>query len=80
MHASGDVKSFYGRLAAPVLIGVEATGNRQRFVELIQDLGHEIWIGDAEMEEGSGAGSGKWARGKGQRSFPRPALREVADL
>ena len=47
VHASGDAKQFYQRLAAPVLIGMEATGNSQWFVELVEDLGHEIWIGDA---------------------------------
>src|SRR3989449_5194031 len=35
------------QLAAPVLIGMEATGNSQWFIELVEDLGHEIWIGDA---------------------------------
>ncbi|MHB8215128.1 MAG: hypothetical protein ACYDDS_03520 [Candidatus Sulfotelmatobacter sp.] len=29
------------------LIGMETTGNRQWFIELVEDLGHEIWIGDA---------------------------------
>jgi transposase len=47
VHARGDAKQFYQQLAAPVLIGMEATGNSQWFVELIEDLGHEIWIGDA---------------------------------
>ena len=47
VHASGDAKIFYQRLAAPVLIGMEATGNSQWFIELVEDLGHEIWIGDA---------------------------------
>jgi transposase len=47
VHASGDAKAFYQQLAAPVLIGMEATGNSQWFIELVQDLGHEIWIGDA---------------------------------
>ena len=47
VHASGDAKRFYQVLAAPVLIGMEATGNSQWFIELVQDLGHEIWIGDA---------------------------------
>src|SRR5882724_9391914 len=46
-HASGDAKQFYERLTAPALIGMEATGNSQWFIELAQDLGHEIWIGDA---------------------------------
>jgi hypothetical protein len=47
VHASGDARQFYEQLAAPVLIGMEATGNSQWFVELVEDLGHEIWIGDA---------------------------------
>jgi transposase len=47
VHASGDAKAFYQQLGAPVLIGMEATGNSQWFIELVQDLGHEIWIGDA---------------------------------
>jgi transposase len=47
VHATGDAKMFYQALAAPVLIGMEATGNSQWFIELVQDLGHEIWIGDA---------------------------------
>src|SRR2546425_1418376 len=47
VHASGDATRFYQQLEAPVLIGMEATGNSQWFIELVQDLGHEIWIGDA---------------------------------
>ena len=47
VHAAGDAKLFYQQLGAPVLIGMEATGNSQWFIELVQDLGHEIWIGDA---------------------------------
>ena len=47
VHADGDAKMFYQQLAAPALIGMEATGNSQWFVELVEDLGHEIWIGDA---------------------------------
>src|SRR6202521_5163469 len=47
VHASGDAQRFYQQLAAPVLIGMEATGNSQWFIELVEDLGHEIWIGDA---------------------------------
>jgi transposase len=47
VHAGGQAKQFYEQMAAPVLIGMEATGNSQWFIELVQDLGHEIWIGDA---------------------------------
>jgi transposase len=47
VHASGDAQQFYQQLTEPALIGIEATGNSQWFVELVEDLGHEIWIGDA---------------------------------
>jgi len=47
VHASGDAKLFYERLARPARIGMEATGNSQWFIELVEDLGHEVWIGDA---------------------------------
>ena len=47
VHADGDAKRFYEQLAGPVLIGMEATGNSQWFIELVEDLGHTIWIGDA---------------------------------
>ncbi len=47
VHAAGEGKTFYQQLTVPALIGMEATGNSQWFIELVQDLGHEIWIGDA---------------------------------
>ena len=47
VHAAGEAKQFYRQLPRPALIGMEATGNSQWFVELVEDLGHEIWIGDA---------------------------------
>jgi transposase len=47
VHASGEAQQFYRQLGAPVLIGMEATGNSQWFIELVEDLGHELWIGDA---------------------------------
>jgi transposase len=47
VHATGEAKQFYQQIPAPALIGVEATGNSQWFLELAQDLGHEIWVGDA---------------------------------
>jgi transposase len=47
VHGSGDAKKFYEQRTAPALIGMEATGNSQWFIELVEDLGHEIWIGDA---------------------------------
>jgi len=47
VHASGEARKFYAQLRAPALIGIEATGNSQWFVEMVEDVGHAIWIGDA---------------------------------
>ena len=47
VHAEGQAQQFYQALIAPALIGMEATGNSQWFIEMVQELGHEIWIGDA---------------------------------
>jgi transposase len=42
VHASGDAEKFYRHLAAPVRVGMEATGNCQWFLELLGKLGHEV--------------------------------------
>jgi len=47
LHASGEAERFYRELPPPVLVGIEAVGNDQWFVQLLQKLGHEVWIGDA---------------------------------
>jgi transposase len=47
VHASGEAKVFYRQLAAPALIGMEATGNCHWLVDLLGELGHELWVGDA---------------------------------
>jgi transposase len=47
VHAPGETEKFYRRFAAGTRVGMEATGNCQWFVELLQGLGHEVWIGDA---------------------------------
>ena len=47
IHAEGKARQFYAQLPQPVLVGMEATGNSQWFIELVEDFGHEIWIGDA---------------------------------
>jgi len=46
-HAKGEAERWYRQLAGPALIGLEATGNCDWFVELVQKLGHEVWVGDA---------------------------------
>jgi transposase len=47
LHAGGEAQRFYGQLSGPALIGMEATGNSQWFIEMVEDVGHELWIGDA---------------------------------
>src|SRR5664279_4730250 len=44
---SGEAERWYRQLPVPSRIGLEATGNSQWFVELVERLGHEVWIGDA---------------------------------
>src|SRR5271165_6586979 len=46
-NGSGEAERFYRRLSAPALIGLEASGNRQWFEDLLPALGHEVWVGDA---------------------------------
>jgi len=47
MNGDGEAERFYSKLPAPVLVGIEACGNSQWFFDLLQRLGHEVWIGDA---------------------------------
>jgi len=47
VHADGDAERFYRGLPAPALIGIEATGNSHWLVDLVSELGHELWVGDA---------------------------------
>jgi transposase len=47
VHADGDAERFYRQVPAPALIGMEATGNSHWFVDLLAEIGHELWVGDA---------------------------------
>ena len=47
VNGNGEAERWYRQLVAPALIGLEATGNSQWFVEMLQKLGHEVWNGDA---------------------------------
>ena len=46
-HAGTEAEQFYGKFARPALVGMEAVGNSQWFVGLLERWGHEVWIGDA---------------------------------
>src|SRR6202051_4446146 len=53
VHATGEAERFYRELEAPVLIGMESMGNSLWFERLMEQLGHELWIGDAAQIRGS---------------------------
>ena len=47
INGDGEAERFYRALSSPSLVGVEACGNSQWFLDLLERLGHEVWIGDA---------------------------------
>jgi transposase len=47
VNGDGEAEAFYGSLEAPALVGIEACGNSQWFIDLLERLGHEVWVGDA---------------------------------
>lgn len=46
-HEGDDVKRFYGQFHGEVIIGIEACGYTNWFEELIEQLGHQLLVGDA---------------------------------
>jgi transposase len=47
-HERGQARQFYEALRGePVVIGMEASGNSLWFERLMEELGHELWFGDA---------------------------------
>lgn len=47
MHSSGEARQFYQGLPGTVRVGLESTGNSHWFVDMLAELGHEVWVGDA---------------------------------
>jgi transposase len=47
VNGNGEAERLYRSLPVPSLIGMESCGNSQWFIELVEQLGHTIWIGDA---------------------------------
>jgi transposase len=47
VNGDGEAERFYRELEAPALVGIEACGNSQWFIELLDRLGHLVWVGDA---------------------------------
>jgi transposase len=46
-HANGEAEQFYRGLQGPVRVGIEAGGYSFWFERLLQELGQELWTGDA---------------------------------
>ena len=47
MHEGQEVREFYGQLPHPVLVGIEAIGPMQWFLDLLEKLQIECQVGDA---------------------------------
>jgi transposase len=47
VNGNGEAEEFYRGLTVPCLVGVESCGNSQWFLELLEQLDHEVWVGDA---------------------------------
>jgi transposase len=45
MHEGNAVRDFYASLESPVVVGIEATGAMQWFLELLEELGIECRVG-----------------------------------
>lgn len=46
-HNQAELRSFYAQFSGPVLVGLEASGYSPWFEYLLEELGHEVWLGDA---------------------------------
>jgi transposase len=46
-NGDGEAERFYRDLESPAPIGIEACGNSQWFIDLLERLGHLVWVGDA---------------------------------
>ena len=42
-----ELRAFYSQFSGPVLVGLEASGYSPWFEQLLEELGHEVWLGDA---------------------------------
>ena len=52
-NGNGDAGALLSLwLPSPARVGFEACGNTQWFEDLLDSLGHEVWIGDAAESSG----------------------------
>jgi transposase len=47
MKTKKEVRTFYHQFSGRVIVGLEASGYSPWFEQLLEDLGHEVWLGDA---------------------------------
>jgi transposase len=47
IHEGNEVREFYSQLPHPVVVGIEAIGPMQWFLDLLEELGIECRVGDA---------------------------------
>ena len=46
-HQKDDLRAFYSQFSGEVIVGLEASGYTTWFEELLESLGHQVWLGDA---------------------------------
>jgi transposase len=46
-HQKDDIRSFYAQFQGKVIVGLEASGYSAWFEQMLVELGHQVWIGDA---------------------------------
>lgn len=46
-HEDGEAKRFYEGLKEPALVAIESTGYTRWFAEMLEELGHELAVGEA---------------------------------
>jgi transposase len=46
-HGSDDIRGFYQQFAGEVVVGIEASGYSSWFEDMLEEIGHQVWIGDA---------------------------------
>jgi len=46
-HQKDNVRGFYQQFTGEVIVGIEASGYSSWFEDMLEGLGHQVWIGDA---------------------------------
>lgn len=45
-HQQDDIRQFYSQFNSELIVGLEASGYTSWFEELLEGLGHQVWLGD----------------------------------